>query len=37
VEYILQRAREEGEDMYRKALEVVGKGMSRGSLTLKGF
>jgi len=37
VEYILQRAREEGEDVYRKALEVVEEGRSRGSLRLEGF
>ncbi len=37
VEYILQRAWEEGEDVYRKAEEIVKEGRSRGSLTLKGF
>jgi hypothetical protein len=37
VSYILERAREEGEDVYRKALEVVEEGRARGSLTLKGF
>jgi hypothetical protein len=37
VEYILQRAREAGEDVYKKALEVVEEGKARGSLTLKGF
>ncbi len=37
VEYILQRAWEEGEDVYRKAEEIVKEGKSRGSLTLKGF
>jgi hypothetical protein len=37
VEYILQRAWEEGNDVYRKALEVVEEGRARGSLTLKGF
>ncbi len=37
IEYILQRAREKGEDVYRKALEVVEEGKSWGSLTLKGF
>jgi hypothetical protein len=37
VEYILQRAWEAGEDVYRKALEVVEEGRSRSSLTLKGF
>jgi hypothetical protein len=37
VEYILQRAKEKGEDVYKKALEIVEEGMSRGSLRLKGF
>jgi len=37
VEYILQRAWEEGKDVYRKALEVVEEGKARGSLTLMGF
>ncbi len=37
VEYILQRAREAGEDVYRKAVAVVMEGRARGSLTLKGF
>jgi hypothetical protein len=37
VEYILQRARDEGEDVYKKALEVVEEGKARGSLTLKGL
>jgi hypothetical protein len=37
IEYILQRAREKGEDVYRKALEVVEEGKARGSLTLKDF
>jgi hypothetical protein len=37
VEYILQRAKEEGEDVYRKAEEIVKEGRSRGSLTLEGF
>jgi hypothetical protein len=37
VEYILQRAREESEDAYRKALEIVEEGKARGSLTLEGF
>jgi hypothetical protein len=37
VNYILQRAREEGEDVYRKAEEIMKEGRSRGSLTLKGF
>jgi GNAT superfamily N-acetyltransferase len=37
VEYILQRARDEGEDVYKKALEVVEEGKARDSLTLKGL
>ncbi len=37
MEYILQRGREEGDDVYKKALEVVEEGKARGSLTLKGF
>jgi hypothetical protein len=37
VEYILQRARDEGEDVHRKALEVVEEGKARGFLTLKGL
>ncbi len=37
ISYILERAKEEGEDVYRKALEVVEEGRSRGFLTLKGF
>ncbi len=37
MEYILQRAWETGEDVYRKAEEVVKEGKARGSLTLKGF
>jgi hypothetical protein len=37
VEYILQRAEKAGEDVYRKAEEIVKEGMSRSSLTLKGF
>jgi hypothetical protein len=37
VEYILQRAREEGAAVYEKAKEIVKKGRSRGSLTLKDF
>ncbi len=37
VEYILQRAKEAGEDVYRKALEVVKEGKTRGSLRLEGF
>jgi hypothetical protein len=37
VEYILQRAKEEGEEVYEKAREVIDEGRARGSLTLKGF
>ncbi len=37
VEYILQRAEEEGKEVYKKAKKIVEEGMSRGSLTLKGF
>jgi hypothetical protein len=37
VEYILQRAKEEGEEVYEKAREIVEEGKARGSLTLKGF
>jgi hypothetical protein len=37
VEYILQRAKEEGDDVYEKAEEIVKEGRSRRSLTLKGF
>jgi len=37
VKYILQRAREEGEEVYEKAREIVEEGKARGSLTLKGF
>jgi hypothetical protein len=37
VEYILQRAREAGGNVYEKAKEIAEEGMSRGSLTLKGF
>jgi hypothetical protein len=37
VEYILQRAGEEGENMRKKAEEIVEEGKAKGSLTLKGF
>jgi len=37
VEYMLQRAREEGDDVHRKALEVVEEGRAMGSLKLEGF
>ena len=37
VEYILQRAKEEGDDVYRKAEEIVKEGKARGILKLEGF
>jgi len=37
VKYILERAWEAGEEVYEKAREIIKEGMSRGSLTLKGF
>jgi hypothetical protein len=37
VDYILQRAREAGEEVYEKAKEIVEEGRARGSLTLEGF
>ena len=37
VKYILQRAKEEGDDVYEKAKEIVKGGKERGSLKLKGF
>jgi hypothetical protein len=37
VEYILQRAKEKGEDVRKKAEEIVKEGKERGSLTLKDF
>jgi hypothetical protein len=37
VEYILQRAEEAGEEVYEKTRKIIVEGMSRGSLTLKGF
>ena len=37
VEYILKRAEEAGKEVYEKAREIIEEGMSRGSLTLKGF
>ncbi len=37
VGYILQRAGEEGEDVRKKALEIVEKGKAMGSLRLAGF
>jgi len=37
VEYILRRAEEAGKEVYEKAREIIEEGMSRGTLTLKGF
>ncbi len=37
VECILQRAKEEGDDVYEKVEKIVEEGKARGSLTLKGF
>ena len=37
VEYILRRAEEAGKEVYEKVKEIIEEGMSRGSLTLKGF
>jgi len=37
VKYILERAKEEGEEVYEKVRKIVEEGMSRGSLTLKGL
>jgi hypothetical protein len=37
VNYILQRAKEAGEEVYEKAREIIEEGRARGSLTLKGF
>jgi hypothetical protein len=37
VEYILQRAWEEGDAVYEKAKEIVKEGKARGSLQLEGF
>ena len=37
VERILQRAKDGGDDVYKKAEEIVKEGKARGSLTLKGF
>jgi len=37
VKYILQRAKEEGEEVYEKASKIIEKGMSRASLKLEGF
>ena len=37
VRYMLQRAWEEGDDIYEKAEEIVEEGKARGHLTLRGF
>jgi hypothetical protein len=37
VEYILQKAEKAGEEVYEKVREIIEEGMSKGSLTLKGF
>jgi len=37
VEYILQRAEKEGDDVHEKVKKIIEEGMSRSSLTLKGF
>jgi hypothetical protein len=37
VSYILQRAKEEGDDVYEKVEKIIEEGKARGSLTLKGF
>ena len=37
VEYILQRAREAGEEVYDKAAKIIEEGRARDFLTLKGF
>jgi hypothetical protein len=37
VSYILQRAEKAGEEVCEKAQKIIEEGMSRGSLTLKGF
>ena len=37
VKYILQRAKEEGEEVYEKAKKIVEEGMLRASLKLEGF
>jgi hypothetical protein len=37
VEYILRRAKEEGEKVYEKVKEIIEEGMSRDSLRLEGF
>jgi len=37
VSYILQRAKEEGDDVYEKVKKIIEEGKARGSLKLKGF
>jgi len=37
VNYILQRAKKAGEEVYEKVREIIEEGKARGSLTLKGF
>jgi hypothetical protein len=37
VKYILERAEKAGKEVYDKATKIIEEGMSRGSLTLKGF
>jgi hypothetical protein len=37
IEYILQRAWEEGDAVYEKAKEIIKEGKERGSLRLEGF
>jgi hypothetical protein len=37
VKHILERAKEEGNDVYEKVKEIIEEGMSRGSLRLEGF
>jgi hypothetical protein len=37
VKYVLERAREEGVEVYDKAKEIIEEGKARGSLKLKGF
>ena len=37
VEYLLQRAKEKGEEVYEKARKIIEEGKTRGSLRLEGF
>jgi len=37
IRYILERAEEEGKEVYKKAGEIIEEGRARGSVTLKGF